>query len=120
MLTGSRLEQMLHYDPETGMWTWIKAPNHNSNLNGHEAGNIRLDGYRKIRIDGFAYYASRLACLWMTGRWPVEEMDHIDRDPSNDCWSNLREASSSLNKLNQGRWLGSGLLDLNPLHGETI
>jgi hypothetical protein len=29
-------------------------------------------------------------------------MDHKDRDPSNDKWSNLREATSSQNKYNRG------------------
>jgi hypothetical protein len=36
----------------------------------------------------------------MTGQWPSQEIDHIDRDPSNNCWNNLREASSSDNKCN--------------------
>lgn len=112
MLTGTRLESCLHYDPDAGLFTWINPPNHNSRLKGHIAGCIRSDGYRKIRIGGLDYYASRLACLWMLGRFPDEEMDHIDRDPSNDQWSNLREADSSLNKRNQGRWLGTELLTL--------
>ena len=112
MITGAQLEHMLHYDPDTGIWTWVNPPVHNSKLKGQVAGTVREDGYRTIRIQREAYYASRLACLWMTGKWPVEEMDHIDRDPSNDCWSNLREASSSLNKRNQGRWLGTKLLQL--------
>lgn len=46
------------------------------------------------------YYTGRLAFLWMKGYWP-EEVDHADRDPSNDKWSNLREANSSLNKFNR-------------------
>lgn len=112
MITGTRLQNILHYDPETGIWIWVRPANHNSRLTGKQAGNLRPDGYRTIRIDGVAYYASRLACLWMLGRWPDEEMDHIDRDPSNDRWNNLREADSSLNKRNQGRWLGTELLPL--------
>lgn len=38
----------------------------------------------------------------MTGKWPKEEIDHKDRDPSNDRWCNLREATSSQNKYNRG------------------
>jgi len=37
----------------------------------------------------------------MTGKLPDEEMDHKDRDPSNDKWDNLREATSSQNKYNR-------------------
>ena len=105
MITATRLREILHYDPETGVWTWIDPPKHNSRLTGQVAGNVRSDGYRLIRIRSVAYYSSRLACLYMTGEWPKEEMDHIDRNPSNDQWSNLREATSSDNKYNQTRHL---------------
>jgi hypothetical protein len=105
MLTGTQLEA-LHYEPETGVWIWISPPNHNGDLKGKVAGNVGADGYRKIRINGSLYVASRLAWLWMTGDWPENEIDHIDRDPSNDAWSNLREATSSQNKWNRG---GEGL-----------
>jgi hypothetical protein len=37
----------------------------------------------------------------MTGKWPDAEIDHVDRDPSNDAWANLREATSSENKWNR-------------------
>ena len=110
MLTRERMIKCLRYDPDTGLFIWINPPKHNRKLLGQIAGNVRSDGYRKIRIAGIAYYASHLACLYMTGKLPDEEMDHIDRDPSNDRWDNLREANSSLNKRNQGRWLGTDLL----------
>jgi hypothetical protein len=106
-ITGSILEKHLHYDPETGIFVWVRAPAHNPKLKGQIAGTVRWDGYRTIRIRCRAYYASHLACLWMLGKWPDEEMDHIDRDPSNDRWENLREADSSLNKWNQERHLSN-------------
>ena len=99
-LTGSKLER-LHYDPDTGEWIWLDPPNHNSRLKGQRAGYVRADGYRVIRIDGVAYYASRLAFVYMTGCWPEDEVDHEDRDPSNDRWANLRDATSSQNKWNR-------------------
>lgn len=107
MITGSLLEKLLHYDPETGIFVWVNPPPHNPKLKNQIAGTVREDGYRTIRINRRAYYASHLACLWMLGKWPDEEKDHKDRDPSNDAWSNLREATSSFNKRNQGRWLGT-------------
>ncbi len=36
----------------------------------------------------------------MTGEESKKEIDHIDGDRSNDRWCNLREASSSENKMN--------------------
>ena len=101
MLTVERLKVMLHYDPETGLWTWLWCPPPNQRYTGLQAGYTRSDGYNLIRIGGVAYYCSRLAHLYMTGEWPSEEMDHVDRDPSNDRWENLREANSSQNKVNR-------------------
>jgi hypothetical protein len=100
MLTQQRLRHLLKYNPEMGEWTWLNPPNHNTRLRGMPAGNTRSDGYLKIKINGVAYYSSRLAWFYMTGNWPSEEIDHIDRDPSNDRWNNLRLASSSDNKCN--------------------
>lgn len=101
MLTGSQLERLLHYDPDIGLWTWSNHHSVNPRHRGQEAGYVRSDGYRIIRIGGVAHYSGRLAFLYMKGYWP-EEVDHEDRDPRNDKWTNLREATSSLNKYNRG------------------
>lgn len=101
LLTGSYLESLLWYDPDEGTWTWINPGKHNMRYAGKLAGNRDKDGYLRIRIDGQLYRASHLACLWMTGKWPDVEMDHEDRDPTNDRWTNLREATSSQNKYNR-------------------
>lgn len=100
MLTGSKLEELLCYDPETGVWVWTSHWKVRPRHRGQIAGNLRSDGYRIIRIDGVGYYSGRLAFLYMEGFWPIE-VDHVDRDPSNDKWINLREATSSLNKYNR-------------------
>lgn len=102
LITGTYLESLLFYDPDEGTLTWIDPGKHNMRYVGMLAGNIASDGYRKVRIDGQLYIASHLACLWMLGRWPYEEMDHKDRNRSNDKWDNLREATSSENKYNRG------------------
>ena len=106
MITLEKLRSILSYDPETGVWTWLDPPNHNTRLKGKQAGHSRADGYRQIRIDMKLYHAGRLAWFYMTSEWPIEEIDHIDRDPSNNKWTNLREATSSQNKYNRD---GSGL-----------
>jgi hypothetical protein len=101
IITGSYLESLLWYDPDEGTWTWINPGKHNMRYAGKPAGNRDKDGYLKIRIDGQLYIASHLACLWMTGKWPDVGMDHKDRDPTNDHWSNLREATRSQNLYNR-------------------
>ena len=51
-----------------------------------------------------SYSAHRLAWLWMTGAWPKSDIDHINRDKSDNRFSNLREATKSENKANVGRY----------------
>ena len=44
---------------------------------------------------------SRMMWAFVTGEWPKHEIDHRDRDPTNDRFSNLRQATSSQNKANR-------------------
>ena len=106
MLTQARLKQLLSYNPETGDWIWISAPLRHTHRIGTSAGCITPEGRLAIRIGGQSYLASRLAFLYMTGEWPKEVMDHINRDPGDDRWCNLREATSSENNFN--RTIGNG------------
>ena len=104
-LTAERLRERLHYDPDTGAWTWRKLPVKNQVKPGDKAGGIDSKGYLKIRIDGPKYIAARLAWFYMLGRWPGAEIDHKDGNPGNGCFSNLREATRSQNMMNTHRWL---------------
>ena len=99
IITAERLRQVLHYDPETGAWTWL-VTNSNAAPTGSIAGCVFNDGYRYIRIDWRLYKASRLAVLYMTGKWPKDKVDHHDLNRSNDRWKNLREATSGQNNMN--------------------
>jgi hypothetical protein len=99
-LTAERLRALVEYDSATGVFTWIGRPRV---CHGKEAGSQRRDGRWHIRVDGFLYLRSRLAWLYMTGAWPLEEVDHKDCCSSNDAWDNLRDVTRSINSQNKRR-----------------
>ena len=102
-LTQDTLRSLLDYDPATGIFRWSKNICRKKCLPGGIAGCSRSDNSWAVRIDGVLYRAHRLAWLYMTGRWPENEIDHKNRDRSDNRWCNLREATRSLNEINKLR-----------------
>lgn len=98
MLTQARLKELMSYDPNTGIF--IREQNRGKTMKGSIAGTTRHDGYVTVFIDGHRYLTHRLAWLYMTGEWPETVIDHIDRNPSNNSFSNLRDVSQSVNMQN--------------------
>lgn len=101
MVTQERLKQLLHYEPQMGVFTWRVDRNHLAR-SGCVAGSVNSCGYRHIWIDGRQYKASRLAWLYVHGAFPSGLIDHIDRVRTNDRISNLRIASRIENGQNLG------------------
>lgn len=98
-LTAKRLRELLHYDPVTGVFTW-RVDRRGGVKAGDSAGCPNGDGYVHIGIEGRKHKAHRLAFFYMKGRWPRDDVDHVDRDRANNRWSNIRPATGSQNSAN--------------------
>lgn len=95
----ARLQESLHYDPDTGVFTWIGPPG----KIGTTAGCRGKRGYLHIGFENKKLLGHRVAFAFIHGRWPYGQVDHRDVDPSNDKGQNLREATGSQNALNRPR-----------------
>ena len=100
-LTQKMLKDALSFDPKTGIFTWVNPSKYNHMNVGDVAGGDDGIGYIRIRVAGKKYKAHRLAWLYVNGCWPLEFIDHIDGDRSNNAISNLRDVSRSINAQNQ-------------------
>lgn len=111
------LRKLLDYDPETGALTWrerdaslFKDGQHgadkiaamwNTKFAGKLAGTLNSEGYVTFRIFGVALKSHRVIWAMVHGRWPAQEIDHVDHDRANNRLSNLREVSLQENHKNR-------------------
>ena len=99
LISAERLRQVLAYDPQTGLFTWLERLTNKIQV-GDVAGHVDPStGYRRIGVDNVCHHAHRLAWLYVYGCLPLH-VDHIDGDQSNNKIANLREATVSENMRN--------------------
>ncbi len=99
-LTADYLQDILHYDPETGILRWAKKTTRRVVV-GAIAGSFTPEGYAQVRVFYKNYRAHRLIWFYMTGAWPAHEIDHINGHPGDNRWCNLREATRGQNSANR-------------------
>lgn len=94
-LTHERLRTLLDYDPDTGLLT-----RRTQACPQRPVGYSPKSGYWRVGVGGRQYYYSRVVWFWVTGDWPIDEIDHEDRDKSNHRWGNLRDLAHGQNMQN--------------------
>lgn len=99
MITQQRLKELVNYDPNTGIFTVAKNRKGSRNKVGDVLGS-NSNGYIEMQLDAKRYYAHRLAHLFMTGILPIDSVDHINRDKSDNRFVNLRIVSHIQNMQN--------------------
>lgn len=90
MITQSELKEQLNYDSETGIFTRLIS-NHKKYKIGDIAGYLNKRGYVSIRLNSISYRAHRLAWLYMTGKFPIYDIDHINGIKNDNRLVNLRD-----------------------------
>jgi hypothetical protein len=104
MITQARLKELVHYDLETGIFT--------AAVDAGRPGNMRRAGdvvgsrhpnflYLRASFDNKQYKLHRLVWLYVHGRWPDVEVDHINRNRTDNRLANLREVSHRQNCQNR-------------------
>lgn len=98
-LTQEYLKSILIYDEHSGIFT--RKLSLRPGWSGKRAGSINSRGYIQIKIDTERYSAHRLAWLYMTGLWPIDQIDHKNNVRHDNKWLNLRECTQAQNAANR-------------------
>lgn len=117
--TPDVLRQLLRYEPRTGKLFWLergpewfsggcrtpewRANNWNARHAGEETGHVLPNGYMQICLFSRRISFHRVAWAIFHGCYPPpdKQIDHIDRDKSNNRISNLRAVSLRENIWNR-------------------
>ncbi len=98
-MNQSRLMQLLHYDPVTGVFTRVVS--NRTDRVGTIPGAKNTKGHIQIRLDGVLYMAHRLVWLYVFGSFPENQLDHINGVKHDNRLTNLRECSNKRNSENR-------------------
>lgn len=97
--TQARLKELFIYDPDSGVFTRrISTGRHDSHKAGKVAGTKGI--YWQMHVDGKRFVGHRLAWVYVYGKPPKEDLDHINQNKLDNRIANLREATRRQNMQN--------------------
>lgn len=89
---------LFYYNPN-GWLEWKSSHASRIKLN-ERAGCTFKGGYRRIFVNGKSHAEHRLVWLYHYGKMPEKDLDHINRNPSDNRIENLRECTDKENQQN--------------------
>lgn len=109
------LRQLLSCDPEAGLLIWQPRPIEAfSNVKSWRVWNARFSGkracaasngkgYLRGMIKNHKYFAHRVVWAMTHGKWPSDELDHVNGDKTDNRLANLRVVDRTTNNRNSAR-----------------
>lgn len=113
------IHECFDYDKDSGICTWKERPLHHyssesmmNRVNKQKANTIidqkpHSNGYLYLTLNDIRYSLHRLIWKHVTHSDPAHSIDHIDNNPLNNKWENLREATVTNNNSNRNTQLNS-------------
>lgn len=129
-ITNKNVKDIFNYCPVSGVLSWKVRPRNHFNTDGsHKTFNSRFSNkeagttnnfacnkyYRILTFRSKNYLAHRVIWLFVFGRWPKHEIDHVDGDGLNNKIKNLRDVKHGVNTKNvkKGSRNTSGFVGVN-------
>lgn len=100
-LTPSELGHYLECDFFSGTLTWKVSTNRRVKIRSQAGCKIDASGRRFLGLKGQQILVHHAVWALAYGYWPTE-IDHINRDPSDNRLTNLREVTHAQNAKNKG------------------
>lgn len=102
MLSASELKTLFDLDELTGILSWKVRPSASARADLTAGYFHKASGYFKVTCRQRVYPVHRVVWALIHGEWPLDQIDHINGDRSDNRPENLRDVTNSENRKNCG------------------